>query len=224
MDVLFVGNSHTYYNSMPLMLVELVKAAKHDFSLEVEQCNGKGVSLEWHWKNPATREAIATRNWDYVVLQERSGGPLEEPASFHDHVQLLDREIKRQGAQTILYMTWANRSRPETQSRITEAYEQLGRKTGAKVVPVGRAWKRAQLLQPNFNLYNDDGRHANRAGSYLAACVFYAVLCRKSPEGLPDTVPVKGKKTIEINGSEALFYQRVAFETVGANLFSDETS
>ena len=70
LNVLFIGNSHTYYNFMPQLLVGLVKAANQGLSVEVEQSTGKGVSLEWHWNNSETRERICAKNWDYIVLQE----------------------------------------------------------------------------------------------------------------------------------------------------------
>ena len=73
--VLFIGNSHTYLNYMPQMLLMLVDAEDRGFELIVDQCTGEGASLEWHWKNPASRDAIKGKHWDYVVLQDRSGGP-----------------------------------------------------------------------------------------------------------------------------------------------------
>jgi hypothetical protein len=33
-------------------------------------------------------------------------------------------------------------------------------------------------------LWQSDGSHPNEAGTYLAACVFYATLFQQSPEGL----------------------------------------
>ncbi|MBT8369641.1 MAG: hypothetical protein KJO34_01680 [Deltaproteobacteria bacterium] len=214
LKVLFIGNSHTYFNFMPQMLVLMVKAAKHGFSLEVEQCTGKGVSLEWHWNNPTTRKTIATKNWDYIVLQERSAGPLEESASFDYHAQLLDGEIKNQGAQTILYMTWANRSRFETQSIIAGAYEQVARKIGAILAPVGSAWKRVFQLQPKTRLHHDDDRHANPVGSYLAACVFYVIMCGHSPVSLPEKLLIADKVTVDLDEAFALFLHKIAFEIV----------
>jgi hypothetical protein len=37
---------------------------------------------------------------------------------------------------------------------------------------------------PEISLWGDDGSHPNGAGTYLAACVFYAVIFRSSPSGL----------------------------------------
>ena len=37
---------------------------------------------------------------------------------------------------------------------------------------------------PQLDLWQDDGSHPTEQGTYLAACVFYAVLFRQSPQGL----------------------------------------
>ena len=216
LDILFIGNSHTYLNFMPQMLEALAGSGSCGFELTAEQCTGEGAGLAWHWRNPQSREAIVNKKWDYVVLQDRSGGPLEEPDSFVHHARLLDADIQKQGARTIVYMTWANRQRPETQAALTEAYTNLGRELKAGIAPVGMAWEAVRRVAPDFDLYHSDGRHANPAGSYLAACVFYAVLFNTNPEGLPGEFFHKGKKRLELAGDQALLLQKVAWETVSS--------
>ena len=125
LNILFIGNSHTYYNHMPQMLSVLIDSENRGFELTIRQCTGDGVGLDWHWNSFQTRNTIRKRPWDYVVLQERSGGPLEDLESFLRHSQLLDTEIRKQGAKTILFLTWANRSRPDTQALLTRCL-QLG--------------------------------------------------------------------------------------------------
>jgi hypothetical protein len=55
-------------------------------------------------------------------------------------------------------------------------------------------------------LWTDDGSHPSEAGSYLAACVLYAVIVQRSPEGLVYRAGLAEK--------EARFLQRIAAETV----------
>ena len=114
MNVLFLGNSHTYLHYMPQMLLELVKAEDRGFALSVDQITGEGASLQWHWENASTLQKVRSKRWDFVVLQERSGGPLEELRSFQRHARKLNAEVRTQGAKPIFYMTWANRTRPDT--------------------------------------------------------------------------------------------------------------
>ena len=48
------------------------------------------------------------------------------------------------------------------------------------LVPVGAAWWDARRARPGLDLWADDN-HPNRAGSYLAACVFYAEFTGRDP-------------------------------------------
>jgi hypothetical protein len=214
LDVLFIGNSHTYLNYMPQMLLMLVDAEDRGFELIVDQCTGEGASLGWHWKNPPSRAAITGNRWDYVVLQDRSGGPLEEPESFARHAGLLDSEIRKQEARTIFYMTWANRTRPESQALLAGIYAKMAQELGASLAPVGLAWEAVHRIEPDFDLHHRDGRHANPVGSYLTACVFYSVLFNISPEGLPGTLRFKDKNWVDLDSDQAMFLQKTAWETV----------
>jgi len=214
MNVLFIGNSHTYLHYMPQMLGELARAADSGFQLKLDQITGEGAGLQWHWNHQLSREKIRSRRWDWVVLQDRSGGPLEELELFRTHARLLDEEIKRQGAKTVFYMTWANKSHPQTQKIIADAYGQIATELDAVLAPVGLAWEKVQDLDVALNLHHIDDRHANPSGAYLTACVFYAVFFNASPEGLPATLQIEGKIRLDLADDRAEFLQKIAYETV----------
>ena len=214
LNVLFIGNSHTYLHYMPQMLVGLVKAEDRGFDLAVDQSVGEGVSLEWHWNNEPSRQMMRSRKWDFIVLQDRSGGPLEDPDSFQRHARLLDAEIKKLGADTIFYLTWAKRDYPASQARLTEAYRRMAHELNAILAPVGIAWENAKNLNPGLVLHHKDGRHANPAGAYLTACLFYSVLSGASPEGLPESFFIEGKNRPDQVRDQGLLLQKVAWETV----------
>jgi hypothetical protein len=103
---------------------------------------------------------------------------------MHENVRLFDETIKEAGAKTTLYMTWARQSAPESQQAITDAYTTIGQELGATVVPVGLAWQRFLGKHDHPVLHDKDQSHPTLAGSYLAACVFLAVLFQESPVGL----------------------------------------
>jgi hypothetical protein len=71
---------------------------------------------------------------------------------------------------------------------------------------VGYAWQAALKQNPSLNLWQDDGSHPSEAGTYLAACVFYAVVFRASPEGL------SYRNNLSKEGAQAL--QKIAADTV----------
>ena len=118
------------------------------------------------------------------MLQEQSTLPVKNAERMHENVRLFDGAIKAAGAKTVLYMTWARRHAPESQQAITDAYATIGRELGATVVPVGVAWQRFLRSTTRPVLHDRDQSHPTLAGSYLAACVFLAVLFGESPVGI----------------------------------------
>ena len=140
--------------------------------------------------------------------------PLEEPDSFTKYAGLLNAEVQKQGARTVFFLTWANRSRPETQAVLTHIYKTAARKLNAELAPVGLAWEAIHKLDPGIELYHQDGRHANPIGSYLSACVFYSVMFNTSPQGLPGRFNYKGRLWVDLEKDQASLLQKVAWNTV----------
>jgi len=213
-QILFIGNSHTYLHYMPRMLEQLAEAAGNQKKLRTDQITGRGASLKWHWNQRATHDMITAEQWDHVILQERSGGPLEDPGAMQKYARLFDAKIKKQGARTILYMTWANRRRPESQKIIRHAYAQAARETGALLAPVGIAWENALKANPGLRLHHEDNRHASPAGAYLTACMFFTVICKADPAGLPGTLYLNDRCLVDLGKDEAGFLQKIAFDVV----------
>lgn len=183
--VLFVGNSYTNRNDLPGLLEQLALAGSPSWKLETQRVIANGMSLKTHWNRWIATKLIRSRRWDYVVLQDQSTMGLKNPAQLKEYVAKFDVECRGNGARTALYLTWARKHALDRQREITAAYEEAARDIGAIVVPVGVAWQRVIKLQPKLALHVWDRSHPSLAGSYLAACVFYATLIGQSPVGLP---------------------------------------
>ena len=212
--ILFVGNSHTYLHKMPWILSELAAVREDVPPVQVDQCTANGVSLEWHWHCPDTRRRIAGTEWDFVVLQERSGGTIEDPESFYRHARRLNAEIRATDARTVFYMTWAGRDRPGDLDTIAGAYRRAAEQSSALLAPVGRAWQQALAENPACPLYHTDGRHAGPDGAYLSACVFFTLLLKADPGGLPGTIHAMGKLRVDLSPEQAGFLQTIAYLSV----------
>jgi hypothetical protein len=141
-----------------------------------------GASLKRHWNAGLARTALAER-WDHVVLQEQSTLPVKNAQRYHDNVRLFARDMAESGARIALYLTWSRRSEPETQDAIAHAVNAIASEVGARVVPVGPAWQEALREVPGLQLYEEDGSHPTRAGSYLAACTFHVALFDRPVRG-----------------------------------------
>jgi hypothetical protein len=209
---LFVGNSYTFCNKLPWIVSEL--ASSSGSALEVDMVVKGGVDYEWHFNNQETLEAIRKSDWDFIVLQNRSLGPIEEKEKMLKYGTKLHREVQKTGAETVLYMTWARQHIPEMQKEITEAYISLAKEIGAKIAPVGLAWENALKADNKLLLHTEDKSHPNPKGSYLAACVFYSTFYDASPEGLTGEIVIDGENRIHLTDKEAGFFQSIAWKTV----------
>ena len=124
--VLFIGNSFTYYHDLPKMVAELAKAGGQR-PVDYERETPGGCTFAKHWKDGKALAKIQSRKWDYVVLQDHSQAAFCNETSMFEYGKKLDAEIKKQGAKTILYMTWALQNKPDDPAAITKAYLDLSR-------------------------------------------------------------------------------------------------
>lgn len=213
LKVLFIGNSYTFCNKLPWIVSELAKSAGEN--LIVDMVTQGGVSLEWHAKNHETLDAIDKGNWDIVVLQDFSLQAVDNREKMLQYGEELDQRIKKIGAETVLYMTWARQHIPEMLNDLTDGYFSLAKKINAKVAPVGIAWKNALEAKPDLILHTEDKSHPTPAGSYLAGCVFYATFYDSSSEGLTGKIMVDDENIVDLSDEDAIFFQMVAWETFG---------
>ena len=201
MDVLFVGNSHTYVNDLPALFRGLSTAGGYAVSTAMSAPGG--YSLRDHTFYNPTLDSIGIRQRDYVVLQEQSQIPAINwcrDSLMHPAARKLDSMIVARGAQTAFYLTWGWRdggvqtygghSSPdfrdyfEMQESLGVAYQEIADELSAAVSPVGMASARARQTDSLVDLWQSDNSHPTLTGTYLGACVFYAVLHEANPVGL----------------------------------------
>ncbi len=200
--VLFIGNSHTYFNSMPSMVMELATAL--DKKIIIDQHAPGGYSLSAHSHNNRTIEKIELGVWDYVVLQEHSlipAIPYWRDTYMYPAIHRLDSMIVNNHGSTVLYMTWARKIAGEQciydtcsieyedffhmQDSVSIAYTNAGKSIHSLLAPVGDAWAIFLSKYPELELWYTDDLHANVLGSYLTACVIFSTIFNEETVGLP---------------------------------------
>ena len=164
--ILFIGNSHTYFNDMPLMVQSRAEEAGYD--CRVTMIAHGGWFLAQHAEEPDVRFNILHGRYDYVVLQEHAHpfGPVEK---FRDAAVKLNEMIRQAGSIPIIYETWARKSEPEAQAQMNDAHRHIAEEISALLAPVGENWWLYQHSWPDLEVYADDGAHASPAGSDFAA-------------------------------------------------------
>jgi hypothetical protein len=215
-SVLFIGNSLTFFNGLPQMFAELARSGGHNADVDMSASGGETLSS--HATSATTLDKIGQQDWDVVILQEQGGIPaVEEDRNTHMYpaIRLLEDGISKGGAVTVLFMTWGRRDGlpaaglpgfAAMQAQVHSGYLEIADELGLMVAPVGIAWQNALAQDPQLDLWQEDGGHPRREGSYLAACVFYAVIYQQSPEGLP----FRGG----VSGETAQLLQAIAAQTV----------
>ena len=166
LNILFIGNSHTYYNDMPQKVQR--RAADEGFDCRVTMIAHPGWFLEQHVAEPEVRFNILFGNYDYVVLQEHAH-PFGPEKKFHDAVAALNEMIQEAGSVPVIYECWARKNEPEVQSHMNEVHQRIAGEIGALLAPVGEKWWSYQKSWPDLEMYAEDREHASAEGSDFAA-------------------------------------------------------
>jgi hypothetical protein len=206
-EVLFVGNSFTYYNNSVHKHYRGLRNARADggeASGDERMMAISGGSLAEH--EDGLQKMLAEGNWDAVVLQGYSNGPITPGKAelFQAAARDYAKAIRNSGAEPLFFMTWAYTSRPQMTAELDAAYSAIGAELDAKVVPVGLAFERALSLRPELTLIIADDKHPTMAGTYLTACTFYSALHGESAEGLAYDAGLPA--------DDAAFLQQVAWQ------------
>jgi PKD repeat protein len=222
--ILFVGNSYVYTNNLPLVLYNL--ALSNGDTIIYDSSAPGGYTFLQHTTNATTLSKINAQAWDYVVLQEQSQKPAFSPSqvqaeTFPYAAQLNDLILANDSCtQTVFFMTWGRKYGDATncaiypplctfegmQGRLRQSYVEMADDNEALVSPVGEAFKYSRMADSTINLYTVDNSHPSVAGTYLAACTFYATLFETSPVGL--------SYTAGLDATQAAFLQQIAYQTV----------
>lgn len=213
--VLFVGNSFTFRNGLARMVHDLAAGDNGGPQLFAVEYAAPGWTLKAASRDEGLTALLKDVRWNIVVLQEQSQllsfAREEWRRETYPFARTLHQKISRAGGRTLLFMTWGyelgdRRNWPGDtfsgmQARLTRGYTELAAELPAPVVPAGLAWAEALRRRPRLDLWDSDGRHPNREGSYLAACVFYAVLTGRDP--------ARSISTAGLPSADARFLQRI---------------
>jgi hypothetical protein len=185
--VLFVGNSFTYYNNSLHNHFRRLTYSAGLFTPQNSRARIKTISggyLPEH--DGGFQHVLAGDAWDVVVMQGHSLGPITEETAgpFRAAAREFAAIAREQGTRPVFFMTWAYSGTPEMTAELDQAYTAIGRELGAQVVPVGLAFATVTRERREIALRTDDKRHPTLAGTYLAACTFFAALYGRSPESL----------------------------------------
>ena len=173
MRVLFVGNSHTYFNDMPAQFARMLREMTGE-EPQIQMLAYSGRSLAWHREEYfALRFALLRGGFDYCVLQQQA-----HPFPGEEVTEAALRQILplcgASGTRPILFMTWAEKAKPGNAALMSHCYRRLAELYDTLLAPIGELFER--FRGTDLELYWQDGEHASPYGSYLAAATLAALL------------------------------------------------
>jgi len=180
-NVIFIGNSYTYYNDLPSLFAavcaergisvqtELIAAGGYTLAHFVSESNEYGIKL---------REKLAKTAYDYAVIQEQSVRPAESPKTFYNSLGELLELIRANGATPVLYETWGRADGSDTllsrgwthedmQEKLYAAYKHAAEEYGTLLALAGERFHEA--YRKGEEVFAPDGSHPSPVGSRIAA-------------------------------------------------------
>ncbi|MBQ9061952.1 MAG: SGNH/GDSL hydrolase family protein [Eubacterium sp.] len=172
-SILFIGNSHTYYNDLPGIVQHL--AAEDGYDCRITMLAHGGWYLRQHVEQPEVRFNILYGGYDYVVLQEYAQ-PFVQEAEYRESARQLNQWVREAGSIPVIYETWSVQSAPENQNYMNEVHHRIADEIDALLAPVGEKWWDYQESHPQLDMFDPDGEHASAEGSAFAAeCIWETI-------------------------------------------------
>jgi len=204
LSVLFIGNSYTSANNLPLLVQSLSSSAGK--TLNIDSNMPGGYLLSGHLNDATTFSKISQGNWDYVILQEQSQIPTIDFYRYNDMYPAMTElktliEQYNPCARVITYMTWGRRFGGQQcdpsgsncspvffdfnhmQDSLTSAYTEISSLLKVQCAPVGVTWQNI-LNDTTLVLHSGDNSHPNIDGSYVAALSLYSSIWKLPAMGL----------------------------------------
>lgn len=218
--VLMLGNSFTYFYSVPLMLQEI--AFSQGLQLDINASLKGGQTFRQHTGLTMSLVQCSQQKYDYAFFQGQS----QEPARYAGDMNAL-RDVKlalldlcealrstSPDCKVFVENTWAYDAgdyggfgSPENfDALLSEGTRLLSKACRGDVIPVGEAFAAVRADGSPVPLLGSDGKHQSLAGSYLKACVEYLIISGKPFNG---EVPCCG-----LSESDATYLRQIAEKTV----------
>ena len=209
MRVLFVGNSLTYFHSIPL-IVEAIGVAQGEQLIATESQTLPGYSLGDHLQDGIAEQMIKFGNYEFVVMQQGPSALATSRVILREDVANFADICQRYGSTPAVYQVWPEFDRFDAFPDVIESYRLAAEDVGAPLFAVGSAWLVAWDMDPSLPLYGPDQFHPSALGSYLAALVIYEGLTGRSAVGAPATLILRNHAVITMTGQQAATLQAAA--------------
>lgn len=176
--ILFVGNSLTYYNNLPMLIKTI--AGQDGVKITVHSFTKPNYSLEDHWIEGKVEAELRRNHYDFVVFQQGPSALKESRENLIEYALRFSKVCKEQNSKIAFYMVWPSGDRSFDFENVIRSYTTAADTTQGIICAAGRAWLKTWEDKKDYPLYSTDGFHPTEHGSLLAALVIYGSLFKKT--------------------------------------------
>ena len=183
MKVLFIGNSHTFYNDMPQIFKNICDEKGKDVQVQMQAFGGK--TYGWHYGQlTELRFALLHGGFDYIVMQQAAHSPCPSKEETLEDAGKIIELARKCGVTPIQTMPWAEKRDPDHQKGMYDIYHTLSEKYDVKLAFAGNVFEDVFYNHPEIDMYWKDGEHASPYGSYTIAMAVFSAIFGESVKGL----------------------------------------
>lgn len=189
MNILFIGNSYTYFHDLPAVFAALANENGKNVTAFSVTRGGRELRQFMNAEDDATKElaGVLADNppFDAVFLQEQSMLPYRDYDAFFGGAKHVAEMIRAAGAKRLcFYVTWGRKpgcpdldemgwTHDTMTAGLSDAYTRAAEVLNAECAYVGAAFHEIIISHPEIELYDPDGSHPSYVGTCLAAMVMY---------------------------------------------------
>ncbi len=176
-DILFIGNSMTYYNTL-CKVVEGI-AARKGKTIHCSAATNGGKNLVYQSGADNVSAAIRKGGYEVVILQDIVGG--FDAQKLQTGADALIPKIKQYNpdARIIFYEPWPTKNTITGEGSLlpyfTESYIKTAKSVGAGLAPAGEAFYELYTAY-KLDFYCSDRKHPKPLGTFVSASAIYYTL------------------------------------------------
>jgi hypothetical protein len=165
--LLFVGNSLTYTNDLPLLVKVLAKSKGS--SIKVDMLALPNYALLDHLTDGNLQKMIAGKKYSHIIVQQGPSSQAEGRAMLLDAATAIKALCDASNSKLAFYMVWPAHANYTSFDGVIRNYTEAATITHSILCPVGKVWKEYMDKTNDLSYYGPDLFHPSLKGSQVAA-------------------------------------------------------
>jgi hypothetical protein len=177
MDVLFIGNSMTYYNNLAKVVKGIAGLKGHTINCTAATNGGQNLIYQSTASNVVS--AVQNGNYDVVILQDIVGGFDADKLTQGASQMISVVKQYNPNAQILFYEPWPTKDTITGTGSLlpyfTNSYIKTAKNNNAKLAPAGEAFYELYTTH-GLDYYCADNKHPQPLGTFTSAATIYYTL------------------------------------------------